>query len=219
MLSLFSHLESYDHIVWDWNGTLLSDIDHAVRTVNVLLEKRRLPLLTMSSYKEKFHFPIRSYYTVLGFDLKNESFETLCDEFVDLFMSGVFDCPLVSGATDLLAKIKHHGKKQSILSASDQQNLDRMIQHFQLSQHLDHVYGIADKFAASKVYRGRELVQNSGVSAQNTILVGDTNHDLEVGKELGIDVLLVAHGHQEASRLRALHHNVVDVDDVENRSR
>ncbi len=214
MLSLFSRLESYDHIVWDWNGTLLSDINHAVQTVNQLLGKRNLPLLTENSYKEKFHFPIRSYYNVLGFDLEKESFESLCEEFVDLFMRGVFDCPLVEGTKDLLTKIKQHGKKQSILSASDQQSLDRMIRHFQLGEHLDHVYGIADKFAASKVYRGRELMQTSGVGSHKTILVGDTDHDLEVGVELGIDVLLVAHGHQEARRLRAIHHNVVDVDEA-----
>lgn len=211
MLALFPHLQAYQHVVWDWNGTLLSDLNHAVKTVNLLLEKRRMPLLTEASYKEKFHFPIRSYYELLGFDLQNESFEDLCEEFVGFFMQGVLECPLVEGAPQLLEKIKSHGKTQSILSASDQESLDRMIAHYQLSPHLDHVYGIADKFAASKVYRGRELLTNSGVPAQQTVLVGDTDHDLEVGQALGIDVILVAHGHQNAAKLRGLHHTVIDV--------
>ncbi len=211
MQALFPHLQPYQHVVWDWNGTLLSDLTHAVKTVNLLLVKRRMPLLTEAAYKEKFHFPIRSYYELLGFDLQNESFEDLCEEFVKLFMQGVLDCPLVDGAPQLLEKIKSSGKTQSILSASDQQSLDRMIAHFQLAPHLDHVFGIADKFAASKVYRGRELLKVSGVAPEQTVLVGDTDHDLEVGQSLGIDVILVAHGHQEQAKLRRLHHTVIDV--------
>jgi phosphoglycolate phosphatase len=210
MQKLYTHLADYEHVIWDWNGTLLNDIGHAVKTVNRLLQKRRLPLLTEESYKENFHFPIRSYYERLGFDLKNESFEDLCEEFVGHFMNGVLDCPLVPGAFDLLKAIKASGKVQSILSASDQENLDHMIKHFSLHEHLDHVYGIADKFAASKVYRGHELLVAAKKDKAKTVLIGDTDHDLEVGTALGINVILVSHGHQNSYKLRKLHPHVVD---------
>jgi phosphoglycolate phosphatase len=210
MQQLFSQLAKFDHVIWDWNGTLLNDIDHAVKTVNRLLEKRSLPLLTEESYKENFHFPIRSYYNRLGFDLEEESFEELCEEFVGYFMEGVLDCPLVPGAFDLLKSIKASGKKQSILSASDQENLDHMIRHFSLHDHVDHVFGIADKFAASKLYRGEELLAVANVEKSKTVLIGDTDHDLEVGTALGINVILVSHGHQNSYKLRKLHPHVVD---------
>ncbi len=210
MQTLFSQLANFDHVIWDWNGTLLNDIEHAVKTVNALLKKRNLPLLTRESYKENFHFPIRSYYECIGFDLEQESFELLCEEFVGLFMNGVLDCPLVPGAYDLLKNVKASGKTQSILSASDQENLDRMIRHFALTDHVDHVYGIADKFAASKLYRGQELLSVANIDKKKTVLVGDTDHDLEVGTALGINVILVGHGHQNSSKLRSLHSHVVD---------
>ena len=211
MLSLADHLAPYEHVIWDWNGTLLQDLDHAVATVNHLLKKRNLPILNQSSYKEKFHFPIRSYYNLLGFDLKNESFEALCEEFVDLFMHGVFDCPLVPGARDILQKVKTLGKMQSILSASDQTSLDQMIYHFAIKNQIDNVFGIADKFAASKIYRGFELIKLSKIDAKKTVLVGDTDHDLEVAHALGVHAILVSHGHQDAAKLRKLHHTVIDV--------
>lgn len=214
MLALWPYLKNYDHIIWDWNGTLLSDLDHAVTTVNTLLQRRNLPLLDETSYKENFHFPIRSYYETIGFDLQTESFESLCEEFVSLFMDGVFDCPLVPGAREILTQVKQNGKIQSILSASDQNNLDRMIVHFQLTPHVDHVFGIADKMAASKIYRGQELLDITKTSPSRCLLVGDTDHDLEVGQHLNIPVLLVAHGHQDERRLRRLHPHVVDVENL-----
>ncbi len=210
MQQLFTQLASYDHVIWDWNGTLLNDIEHAVKTVNRLLEKRRLPLLTEQTYKENFHFPIRSYYECLGLDLEKESFTELCEEFVGQFMLGVLDCPLVPGVFELLKAVKASGKVQSILSASDQENLERMIQHFSLTDHVDYVYGIADKFAASKLYRGEELLSAAKMDRAKTVLIGDTDHDLEVGTALGINVILVAHGHQDSQKLRKLHPHVFD---------
>jgi phosphoglycolate phosphatase len=40
-------------------------------------------------------------------------------------------------------------------------------------------------------------------------LIGDTDHDLEVGLALGVDVILLSDGHQSPERLSALHHTVL----------
>jgi len=61
------------------------------------------------------------------------------------------------------------------------------------------------------IQRGHDLLRESGVPATRTLLIGDTDHDLEVGHALGISVLLVTHGHQSAERLKRLHHDVIDV--------
>ena len=86
-----------------------------------------------------------------------------------------------------------------------------MMSQFGLSQYFDFVFGIGDRLAVSKVQRGHDLMRESGVPAARTLLIGDTDHDLEVGRALGISVLLVTHGHQSAERLKRLHHDVIDV--------
>ena len=40
-------------ILWDWNGTLLNDIDACVEAMNVMLGKRNMSLLGIERYK--FH--------------------------------------------------------------------------------------------------------------------------------------------------------------------
>ena len=211
MQQLFHRLGDIDHVIWDWNGTLLNDAPHAVDTINFLLEPRGLPLMSMERYREVFGFPIRRYYETLGFDLQAESFSDLCDQFMDRFMAKVGECPLTPGARELLGQIKASGKKQSVLSATEQVSLRAMMSQFDLSHHFDFVFGIADRLAASKVQRGYDLLRESGVPPARTLLIGDTDHDLEVGRALGISVLLVTHGHQSAERLKLLHHDVIDV--------
>jgi phosphoglycolate phosphatase len=211
MQQLFHRLGDIDHVIWDWNGTLLDDVPHAVDTINFLLEPRGLPLLSIERYREVFSFPIRQYYETLGFDLQAESFVGLCDQFIDRFMAKVGECPLAPGSRELLAQIKASGKKQSVLSATEQGTLHDMMSLFGLSHYFDFVFGIADRLAVGKVQRGHELMRESDVPATRTLLIGDTDHDLEVGHALGISVLLVTHGHQSAARLKRLHHDVIDV--------
>lgn len=211
MQRLFHRLGEIDHVIWDWNGTLLNDAPHAVETINFMLEPRGLPRMNIERYREVFGFPIRRYYETLGFDLQAESFADLCDQFMERFIAKVGECPLAPGARELLGQIKASGKKQSVLSATQQDTLYGMMSQFGLSQYFDFVFGIADKLASSKVHRGHDLMRESGVAPNRTLLIGDTDHDLEVGHALGISVLLVTHGHQSAERLKRLHHDVIDV--------
>lgn len=209
MMTIAEKISSKKHIIWDWNGTILNDVDHAIETMNGLLAKFDLNLLDKSRYQKIFTFPIKNYYDALGFDYSLRSFEDLCHDFVDNFMDGVSNCELFNHVTPILNEVKADNKTQSVLSASDQSNLDRMIAEFKLSHLFDYVYGIEDKYGRSKVYRGRQLIEKSGVSLSETVLIGDTIHDLEVGQELGVDVILVSHGHQCRSILTKSHHTVV----------
>ena len=63
----------YQHIIWDWNGTLLNDAWLFVDIMNGVLSNRKLPLITVDDYRKLFCFPVKDYYKKLGFDLENES--------------------------------------------------------------------------------------------------------------------------------------------------
>jgi phosphoglycolate phosphatase len=211
MNALHPHLETKRHVIWDWNGTLLSDIEHAVRTVNRLLSEEKLAPTNVEDYKRIFGFPVIDYYKVLGFDTSPEKFHELCERFNDYFYEGLHLCEMWPGARETLAHVHRSGKTQSLLSASEHNLLLSSVKKFQIEEFFHHVQGIADKKAGSKVDRGLQLMKKVGIAPEQTILIGDTDHDLEVGHALGIDVILVEHGHQCATRLRAIHHNVLKV--------
>ncbi len=210
-MCLLTEIEHKKHVVWDWNGTILDDVQHAVNTMNTLLDVHGLPLIDIAAYRKVFEFPVKNYYDKLGFDYSKRSFEYLCHDFVDHFMAEFGDCRPFDSVRNILSTIKLNGQVQSILSATDQVNLDKMVGHFGFGDHFDFVYGIDNKFAVSKLERGFELLKNSSVSREDTVLIGDTLHDLEVGKALGIDVILVTHGHQCQSLLSDRHDTVISM--------
>lgn len=199
------------HIIWDWNGTLLNDVDHAVNIMNSILSEHSLNLIDKKRYRQIFDFPVIKYYEQLGFDFNNESFESLCHKFVDRFMAGVPHLPLIPEVKSVLTRLHDEGVFQSVLSATDQPNLNSMIEHFELGSIFKYVYGIDNKLAGSKIERGHELIQVSMIDKEHTIIIGDTLHDLEVADALGIDAVLISHGHQCYTRLIEKHNKVIEV--------
>lgn len=209
MTKIIDHIAHKSHIIWDWNGTLLADLHHAVDTVNTLLTEEGLPTTTLDHYKKVFGFPVKNYYDRLGFDTSPENFPRLCERFNQLFHDGLDRCSLWPGVREVLGEVKNKGKLQSVLSASEHGMLVHSLRRFDVHQFFDHVMGIADKMAGSKVEFGRKLMGMAATPPEECVLIGDTDHDLEVAEALGIDMILVEHGHQCPTRLRDIHHTVV----------
>lgn len=88
-------LESgYKHIIWDWNGTLLDDVEVVINIMNSLLEKREMTVINKDRYLEIFDFPVKNYYTKLGFDFSLEPFEKIANEYVELYRDAYHTCNL-----------------------------------------------------------------------------------------------------------------------------
>lgn len=204
-------LRGKSHIIWDWNGTLLNDVDHAISVVNSLLKEHDLPTLNQYRYRQIFEFPVLKYYQTLGFDFNKESFEALCDKFVNRFMAGFQQLPLFPEMKSMVLQLHSQGLSQSVLSATDQPNLNAMITHFELNSIFKFVFGIDNKFAGSKIDRGHDLILQSQIPKAETVIIGDTLHDLEVATALGIDAVLISHGHQCPTRLRKHHEMVIEL--------
>jgi phosphoglycolate phosphatase len=57
---------------------------------------------------------------------------------------------------------------------------------------------------------GEELLKKLVYKSKEILLIGDSLHDLEVSENLGLDCLLIAHGHQSKERLLARTPFVID---------
>jgi phosphoglycolate phosphatase len=193
----------YDHVIWDWNGTLLDDVAFSVELLNGLLDQAGLPRSDLARYRAIFDFPIRLYYERAGFDLSSDgAFERLGSAWMAAYELGRLGCPLHEGAREILAAIQSANITQSILSAYLRTSLETIVGHFGLGEYFVRVLGLDDIWARSKLDLGRCWLRELGLPPERILLVGDTLHDLEVARALGVDCALVAVGHQSAQRLR-----------------
>ena len=200
MQQLKPFLSGKKHIIWDWNGTLLDDLSIAVSAISKVLVKKNMPPLGIEKYQEIFGFPIKSYYEKLGLATDDKNFHLLSHEFHKNYDNEFSSCGLHRGVEVFLQEVKALNITQSILSAAQQEWLVKQLQHFGIHDYFNHVFGLTDFLGQSKVTRGLQLIEQAGFDRTATIMIGDTDHDVEVARELGIDVVIYADGHQSIER-------------------
>jgi phosphoglycolate phosphatase len=191
------------HILWDWNGTLVDDLELCIEIVNQMLMRHGHPVVDRARYRALFDFPVRGFYERLGFDMNGDAFAALSREFIGEFHRRRDEQRLHPGVAEMLAAVRDSGRQQSILSAHEERTLREIVSLLGIEMHFAQVAGLDDTHARGKIERGRSLVTALAVPPREMVLVGDTLHDLEVARALGIDCVLVAHGHHDAERLRA----------------
>ena len=202
--------KKYKHIIWDWNGTLLDDVDIVIDAMNNLLRRRGLPPLNRKSYKHIFTFPVKDYYARLGFDFLNEPYEKLADEFTAEIFSNKYCYKLFPEVEGILEKVHCLGMSQSILSASLQDKLTEMVDTFGIGRYFEAVNGLSNHYAQSKIEAGKQCLSTLEIKMDEVILIGDTTHDFEAAAALGCDCLLIANGHQSYTRLKPLKAGLVN---------
>ena len=122
-------------ILWDWNGTLLDDVELCVDALNRLLEKHAYPQrYDRDQYRAIFGFPIEEYYVRAGFDFSRHSFAMLAEEYMDDYIPASAACPLAEGAIEALDAFRAEGLRQVILSASPVPTLTRQAVNEQIQQ-------------------------------------------------------------------------------------
>ena len=191
-----------DTIIWDWNGTLLDDAELCLASINKMLEARSLPTISMQRYRDVFTFPVIEYYTELGFDFNQEVWETVAIEFIDLYMNELQNCILTSYAKETLEAFKQKGYRQAIISAMHHDSLIKSVSDLCIHNYFDHIGGIGDHYAVSKIDNAINYLTTSGANPDKITLIGDTIHDSEVASKLGCKCILVANGHQSYERLK-----------------
>ncbi len=203
-------IKHYKHVIWDWNGTIFSDVALGIEIVNGLLRERGLPLVDEKSYRDVFTIPVKDYYVRLGFDFTKEPFEVVGKFWMDEYERRKFECGLYEGIMEVLEGVRQRGIGQSILSAYPQHTLDEMVDHYGLRKYFTHITGLDNIYAASKLHLGKALIDRLGAGKREAVVIGDTEHDYEVACAMEADCILIANGHQSKARLQALGAPVLD---------
>ena len=191
-------------ILWDWNGTLLDDLDLCVESLNWLLEEFGYPQrYDTDRYREIFGFPIIDYYRRAGFDFSKDSFETLAHRYMEHYIPESESCGPAPGARQALEALRRAGAEQVVLSASPLSTLRRQARQIGLEGYFSTLLGLGDIYAKSKVELGLDFLRRRGFDPGQALMVGDTVHDWEVARALGVRCVLCSAGHQPAHTLRA----------------
>lgn len=172
-----------------------------VQIMNAMLERRSMPQVDVTTYRQHFGFPVKGYYDWLGFDPAIDTFEAISQEYIEAYEQRRLECTLHTEAISLLRSFQTRGVSQSIVSAYRQHTLEEIVAHYGLMPYFSWLVGLDNIFAAGKVENAKAHRSNLPHADHELLLIGDTLHDFEVAQAIGADCILLAHGHHNRQRL------------------
>lgn len=192
---------AYTHIFWDFNGTLLDDVQIGIDSINTVLGRRGLPGIgTVAEYRTYFEIPVLNYYKHIGLCDGPEDFTEPANEWVAEYLSRLPQAHLYPDVLPVLKAVQARRIPQLILSATEQSMLERQLTDLGIADFFDEILGQGDVYAHGK---GECAARWAKAHPQaRAVLVGDTVHDAETARLLNADCLLVSAGHQPQERLK-----------------
>ena len=200
----------YKYIIFDFNGTIIDDVQLCLDLLNEMLVMENLKTFDVESYREIFTFPIIEYYKRAGFTFNNRSFKEMSEWFVKKYQPASFKCNLYPNIREEITSLKERGYKVFLLSASQIDNLLEQTDRFNITHLFDKVLGIDNIEAKSKFDIAKKYFELKKVNMKECLFIGDSTHDYEVGHNLGGDVLLLTYGHQSKRVLSSCNVPLID---------
>jgi len=195
-------MRNFDHIIWDWNGTLVDDTQLCLDILNEQLQQKKMQPLDIETYRDRFDFPLETFYRKIGISDTHEDFLEINRAFLKEYTLRRGICRLYEGVVEVLETFKNSGGQHSVLSAYTVDALREMVRMLGVDRYFLHIMGIDRHEADSKVSEGLALVKALGCAPGRILFVGDTTHDYETARISGTACILIASGHQNRRQLQ-----------------
>lgn len=196
-------------VVYDWNGTLLDDMDAVIEALNVILRKYNRPVIEHEPFRELCLYPFPILYGRLGFN--EQEIETLCKEgnciFHDKYELLAANAPLRKGAIELLEFSKKYKVQNLILSNHMVDAIGVQLERLKIKDYFSKVLAFASRESQykdiSKGERLRLYLKDNSINPETTLIIGDSEEECEIARALNLTSVAITGGTVSENRLRA----------------
>lgn len=189
-------------IIWDWNGTLLNDLEVCVNIINSLLAENNLKPINSAIYQKLFDFPAIRFYEKLGFKFNEAEYQQIADDFLKNYSEVLPSCKLHKDTQKTLKTLAEIGLTQTILSVMQEESLKKAVKAYGIEPYFKYILGSKNNLAQNKFKSSEELMLILKTDPKNICLIGDTLHDMEIAEHIGVKCILISHGHHSLERLQ-----------------
>jgi phosphoglycolate phosphatase-like HAD superfamily hydrolase len=199
------------HIIWDWNGTLLHDIDVVIEATNASFAEVGIPPISLERYRELYCVPIpRFYERFIGRQPSDEEWAVIDSTFDQHYTARADAIGLAEGAAGLLASWQSAGQTQSVCSLASHERLLPWVARLGIDRHFVRIDGSGgngiingkSRQMARHLASLREML--TGIDPERTVVIGDATDDALAAAHAGARAVLYTGGsHSRGSLLGA----------------
>jgi len=190
------------NVILDWSGTLVDDLMPVVQTTNHVLTTFGLPAVSVEEFRREFCLPIRKYYERRLPAVSQAELERV---FLTKYADHQAGIEILPETLDFLQFCRARKMGVFIASTVDTRTYEYQAERLGIAPFITKPYiGIEDK--TEKIHH---ILDENHLDRDETLFVGDMEHDIETGKAGGIRTCAVLTGYNHEERLRAMEPDLV----------
>ena len=185
----------YNTIIFDVDGTMIDTRPGIINSVKYVIDKYNLKKLTDIEFNKFVGLsPIQAAFSY--FCETDEEFSQKCaEEYRNKYKQGdVLNAKLYDGIIELLEFLKNKNYKLGIATYKRQDNINEIAKHFKLFKYFDTICGADNENKLKKSDIILKCLQELNSDINTAIMIGDSCHDAEAAKSLGINFIGVTYG-------------------------
>ncbi len=196
---------NYKAVIYDLDGTILDSRADIVNTTKATIKHMGGVMLDDS---------VIHHYVGKGLiDLVRQSLGDITTEELNravVFFNAHYhehcidESRLYAGCTELVHELKIKNINQAIFTNKPQTHTDVILKGLECREWFDHVHGAETGHAYKPDLKTTEhVLKTLGVSAAETLMIGDSSVDFHTAKNAGMDCVLLFHGYSTRAEILA----------------
>lgn len=184
------------NVILDWSGTLVDDLPAVWRASNQVFVRAGVTELSLEEFRNEFSLPFKNFYERYTPAIPLPQLEEWYHGHFNEFQSSVCELP---HARQFLEFCRARGIRMFLLSTIHRQHFQAQVASNGFDQFLEKAYvEVWDK--RKKI---GEVLEENGLAPEETVFVGDMQHDVETARVGGVHSCAVLTGYNRLEQLRA----------------
>ena len=189
------------HICFDLDGTLVDSKNTILESTKAALDKLNIK---HNIPEDAFNNMIGKHFVDIFVELEMDDVDF--EEFIPIYKKLYFDfidsSYLYEGVNETLEYLNRKRIKVSLLTTKVQEQAEKIIEHFQLTTSFDYIMGRREGIAHKPspeplIYICKDLK----VEPAETLMIGDTELDIQCGKNAGAKTCGVLYGYRTKDQI------------------
>ena len=198
----------FDLIVFDWDGTLFDSTKLIARCIQEACADLGTPVPSDRDASYVIGLGLADALRHAAPDLPPARYRELGERYRHHYLASQNELVLFDGTLEMLQSLKQRNHWLGVATGKTRRGLDDALQHSALKRLFDATRTADETADKPDPLMLHELMRELGASADRTLMVGDTTHDLQLAANAGCASVAVgfgAHEHQAFSAFTPLH--------------
>ncbi|WP_456375627.1 HAD-IA family hydrolase [Thiolapillus sp.] len=193
----------YELIVFDWDGTLMDSEATIVQCLQKAAEDLGYPIPEVARAKDVIGLGLHQAVARLFPGADEKQVDALADRYRRHFLSEERPpSPLFPGAEALLRELASNDYLLAVATGKSRRGLDRELEHSGLGRFFHYTRCADETFSKPHPQMLLDVMDYLGTDSGKTLVVGDTEYDMQMAANADSDAIGVSHGVHHPQRLQ-----------------